>query len=110
MSIVHDHDGGKPKDSEHKHDNCNHDETSEFLDNSDTIEFENDITTTISPEKETTTDLELEEIAFDDSEAYFQEDFGTLVSDQGQAIFDPLDDIADVDKVHLCQILNLTSS
>ena len=57
MSIVHDHDGDKPKDSEHKHDNSNHDETSEFLDNSDTIEFEDDITTTISPEKETTTDL-----------------------------------------------------
>jgi hypothetical protein len=86
-------------DSEHKHDNSNHDETSEFLDNSDTIEFEDDITTTISPEKETTTDLDLEEIAFDDSEAYFQEDFGTPVSDQGQAIFDPLDDIADVNKV-----------
>ena len=57
-SHVHDHDGDKPKDSEHKHDNSNHDETSEFLDNSDTIEFEDDvITTTISPEKETTTDL-----------------------------------------------------
>ena len=97
MSIVHDHDGDKPKDSE---DNSNHDETSVFLDNSDTIEFEDDvITTTISPEKETTTDLDLEEIAFDDSEAYFQEDFGTPVNDQGQAIFDPLDDIADVNKV-----------
>ena len=46
-----------------------------------------------------TLDLDLEEIAFDDSEAYFQEDFGTPVSDQGQAIFDPLDDIADVNKV-----------
>ena len=43
--------------------------------------------------------VDLEEIAFDDSEAYFQEDFGTPVSDQGQAIFDPLDDIADVNKV-----------
>ena len=43
--------------------------------------------------------LDLEEIAFDDSEAYFQEDFGTPVSDQEQAIFDPLDDIADVNKV-----------
>ena len=43
--------------------------------------------------------LDLEEVAFDDSEAYFQEDFGTPVSDQGQAIFDPLDDIADVNKV-----------
>ena len=57
MSIVHDHDGDKSKDSEHKEDNSNHDETSEFLDTSDTIEFEDDITTTISPEKETTTDL-----------------------------------------------------
>ena len=99
MSIVHDHDEDKPKDSEHTQDNSNHDETSGFLDNSDKIEFEDDITTTISPEKETTTDLDPEEIAFDDSEAYFQEDFGTPVSDQGQAIFDPLDDIADVNKV-----------
>ena len=99
MSIVHDHDGNELKDSEHKQDNSNHDETSEFLDNSETIEFEDDITTTISPEKEITTALDLEEIAFDDSEAYFQEDFGTPVSEQGQAIFDPLDDIADVNKV-----------
>ena len=59
MSIVHDHDGDKSKDSDHKQDNSNHDETSGFLDNSDTIEFEDDITTTISPEKEeTTTDLQ----------------------------------------------------
>ena len=57
MSIVHDHDEDKPKDSEHTQDNSNHDETSGFLDNSDKIEFEDDITTTISPEKETTTDL-----------------------------------------------------
>merc|ERR1719270_1287746 len=46
-----------------------------------------------------TADEELEEIAFDDSEDYFQEDFGTPLNDQAQTVVDPLDDIADVNKI-----------
>ena len=60
--------------------------------------------TTILPEEEeadpeeAAPEIDNDEIAYDDPEVYFEEDFGTPVKNQAEVIVDPLDDIADVDK------------
>ena len=66
-------------------------------------EIEQVETTTILIEEEADPEeafpeIDNDEIAYDDPETYFNEDFGTPVKDNTEEIVDPLDDIADVNK------------
>merc|ERR1712223_682632 len=89
------------------------DETTKIIDDIDEIadeqsyfedeEIEQVETTTILVEEEADPEeafpeIDNDEIAYDDPETYFNEDFGTPVKDNTEEIVDPLDDIADVDK------------